>query len=86
MVECLAMPTTTMTEPATTRPDYFRLPKPGCGDPYFNFSRSFYYNGELRGWWKLVHLREQGKKRGVTLIPYRQIEAFVRSLEEERAE
>jgi len=60
-----------------SRPEFFRLPKSG-GDPYFNFTRSFYYAGEARGYWKLVRIRERGKLRGVTLVPYDAVSAFVR--------
>jgi hypothetical protein len=59
------------------RPEFYRLPSVG-GDPYFGFSRAAYYNGEKRGWWKLVRLREEGKERGVTLVPYADVLAFVR--------
>jgi hypothetical protein len=62
---------------ASQRPEYFRLPKSG-GDPYFGFSRSFYYEGEARRYWKLVRIRERGKLRGVTLVPYDAVSAFVR--------
>jgi hypothetical protein len=71
--------TTTTTEPTTTRPEFFRLPKPGSGDPYFNLSRSFYYQLEARGVLKLVRIRDEGKERGVTLIPYEKVAAFVRA-------
>jgi hypothetical protein len=63
---------------ASQRPECFRLPKSG-GDPYFGFTRSFYYEGEARGYWKLVRIRERGKLRGVTLVPYDAVLAFVRS-------
>ncbi len=59
------------------RPEFFRLPKSGV-DPYFGLSRSFYYQGEVRGYWKLVRIRERGKVRGVTLVPYDAVSAFVR--------
>jgi hypothetical protein len=55
-------------------------------DPYFGFSRSFYYQGEKRGYWKLVHIRDDGKERGVTLVPFHQVEAFVREQMEKQAE
>jgi hypothetical protein len=68
------------------RPEFFRLPKSkskskseSAVDPYFGFSRSFYYEGEQRGYWKLVRIRERGKLRGVTLIPYDAVARFVRS-------
>jgi hypothetical protein len=60
-----------------SRPECFRLPKSG-GDPYFGFGRSFYYVGEQRGYWRLVRIRERGKLRGVTLVPYDAVAAFVR--------
>jgi hypothetical protein len=69
----------TTTEATTARPEFFRLPKPGSGDLHFGFSRSFYYCGEQRGYWKLVRIRDNGKERGVTLVPYSAIAAFVRS-------
>jgi hypothetical protein len=34
--------------------------------------------GEQRGWWKLVRLRQRGKLRGVTLVPFDEVAAFVR--------
>jgi hypothetical protein len=61
------------------RPETFRLPKPNSGgDPYFHFTRSYYYEGEKNGWWKLVRLRKRGRQRGVTLVPFDQVAAFVR--------
>jgi hypothetical protein len=66
-------------EAIAARPETFRLPKPGAGDPYFGFSRSFYYAAEKRGWLKLIHIRDAGKQRGVTLIPYEQVAAFVQA-------
>jgi hypothetical protein len=63
---------------SASRPETFRLPKSGA-DPFFGFSRSFYYEGEQRGYWKLVRIRERGKLRGVTLIPYEAIARFVRA-------
>jgi hypothetical protein len=60
-----------------SRPEFFRLPKSG-GDPYFGFGRSFYYVGEQRGYWRLIRIRERGKLRGVTLVPYDTVAAFVR--------
>ena len=58
------------------RPEFFRLPKSG-GDPYFGLGRSYYYRGEELGYWKLVRIRERGKLRGVTLVPYDAVSAFV---------
>jgi hypothetical protein len=61
---------------ALRRPEFFRLPKSG-GDPYFGFGRSYYYEGEQRGYWKLVRIRERGKLRGITLVPYDAVLSFV---------
>jgi hypothetical protein len=63
---------------ALQRPEFFRLPKSGV-DPYFGFGRSYYYEGEQRGYWKLVRIRERGKVRGITLINYDAVARFVRS-------
>jgi hypothetical protein len=62
----------------TITPETFRLPTVGQ-DPFFGFSRSFYYNGEKRGWWKLVRIRDAGKDRGITLVPYEPVRAFVQA-------
>jgi hypothetical protein len=64
--------------PSERPPEFFRLPKSG-GDPYFGLGRSYYYEGEKRGYWKLARIRDRGKLRGVTLVPYDSIAAFVRS-------
>jgi hypothetical protein len=76
--------TTPSPEAVALRPEFFRLPKPGEADRFYGFSRSFYYTGEKRGYWKLVRIRDQGRDRGVTLVPYRQVEAFVRAQMEAR--
>src|SRR5437660_12838814 len=60
-----------------SRPEFFRLPTTG-GDPFFGLTRSFYYEGENRGYWRLVRLRARGKQRGVTLIPFDAVARFVR--------
>jgi hypothetical protein len=65
--------------PVAARPETYRLPKPGSGDAYFGFSRSFYYAAEKRGWLKLIRIRDAGKQKGVTLVPYQAVAAFVHS-------
>jgi hypothetical protein len=62
---------------ASQRPEFFRLPKSG-GDPYFGLGRSYYYEGEKHGYWRLIRLRQRGKLRGVTLVPYDAVAAFIR--------
>jgi len=61
-----------------SRPEFFRLPKSG-GDPYFGLGRSYYYEGEKQGYWHLVRIRQRGKLRGVTLVPYDTVVAFIRN-------
>jgi len=61
------------------RPVTFRLPRPLEQDPHFGFSRAFYYAAEKRGWLKLIRLRDVNKNRGITLIPYEPVAAFVRA-------
>jgi len=65
-----------------SRPETFRLPKSG-GDPFFGMTRSFYYRGEELGYWRLIRIRERGKQRGVTLIPYDAVARFLRSQRED---
>jgi hypothetical protein len=64
--------------PSQCPPEFFRLPKSG-GDPYFGLGRSYYYEGEKRGYWRLVRLRGRGKLRGITLVPFDVVSSFVRS-------
>jgi hypothetical protein len=64
--------------PSQSPPEFFRLPKSG-GDPYFGLGRSYYYEGEKQGYWRLIRLRQRGKLRGVTLVPYDAIAAFIRN-------
>ena len=61
------------------RPEFYRLPKGSGGDPFFGLTRTFYYEGETRGYWRLARIRDRGKLRGVTLVPYDAVAAFVRS-------
>ena len=63
-----------------SRPEFFRLPKSG-GDPYFGLGRSYYYEGEKQGYWKLARIRQRGKLRGVTLVPYDAVVTFIRNQE-----
>jgi hypothetical protein len=70
--------------PSHTPVEFFRLPKSG-GDPYFGLGRSYYYEGEKNGYWRLVRIRQRGKLRGVTLIPYDAVAAFIRKQREAEA-
>jgi hypothetical protein len=63
---------------SASRPETFRLPKAAERDPFFGFSRAFYYEGEQRGYWRLIRIRERGKQRGITLIPFDAVARFIR--------
>jgi len=45
--------------PSQSHSEFFRLPKAG-GDPYFGLGRSYYYEGEKQGYWKLIRIRQRG--------------------------
>jgi len=71
---------------ASQRPEFFRLPKGRERDPFFGLSRAFFYEGEQRGWWKLVRLRKRGRQRGITVVPFDEVARFVRSQREDSNE
>jgi hypothetical protein len=68
----------------TTKPEFFRLPRSGVKDPYFGLSRTAYYELEKLGAIRLVRLRKRGNIRGITLIPFDQMSAYVRRSDEDR--
>lgn len=72
-----AAPRSEAADSLSQRPEFFRLPKSG-GDPYFGLGRSYYYEGEKQGYWRLVRIRQRGKLRGVTLVPYDAVAVFIR--------
>jgi hypothetical protein len=77
--DLLNTPGLPQTSAAILRPEFFRLPSCRGGDRYFGFTRTFYYEGEKRGYWRLVRIRERGKLRGVTLVPYDAVADFIRN-------
>ena len=66
----------TIASSIAAKPETFRLPKRG-GDPFFGLSRAWYYAAEKNGLIKLVRLRDRGKLRGVTLVPYDDVVALI---------
>jgi hypothetical protein len=44
-----------------------------------------YYRGEQLGYWRLLHIRERGKRRGITLVPYDEVAAFIYAQSREAA-
>ena len=68
----------------TAEPVTFRLPRPGTGgDPHFGISRSHYYALEKRGLLRLIRIRGVGKERGITLVPFKQVELLLSAKEEQ---
>ena len=60
----------------TLRPEYFRLPTSGV-DPHFGLSRAYYYELHATGRVLLVKLRKRGSQKGVTLVNYEAMSAFL---------
>jgi hypothetical protein len=58
------------------RPEFFRLPVRGV-DPHFGLSRAFYYQLDATGQVLLVRLRKRGSLKGVTLVNYDAMSAFL---------
>jgi hypothetical protein len=63
--------------PSMSPPLTFRVPRPGEDDPYFSLRRSWYYGADARGEIKLIRVKPDGAKRGVTLVDYSQVLALV---------
>jgi hypothetical protein len=68
---------------AKMTPETFRLPRPTQRDPYFGLSRTTYYELEKAGTIRLIRLRRRGNMRGLTLVPFDQMAAHLRSLTSE---
>jgi RecA/RadA recombinase len=64
--------------PAVPRVEFFRLPPPGKRDPHFGLSRSWYYKAAASGEIKLVSVRQRNALRGVRLVVYDSVAAFIR--------
>lgn len=58
--------------------EFYRLPPPGKRDPYFGLSRSWYYKAAASGEIKLVSVRQRNALRGVRLVVYDSVAAFIR--------
>ena len=65
---------------ASAKPEWFRLPSRGP-DPFFGLTRSYYYTLESEGKIQLTRVRSRGALRGITLVPYDKVAAFIRSQE-----
>lgn len=60
----------------TIRPEFFRLPIKGV-DPHFGLSRSYYYDLDKAGQVRLVRLRKRGSQKGVCLVNYEAMSAYL---------
>lgn len=60
------------------RVEFFRLPAPGKRDPHFGLSRGWYYKAAAAGQTKMVAVRQRNALRGVTLVVYDSVAAYIR--------
>lgn len=60
------------------RVEFFRMPVAGKRDPFFNLSRAWYYKAAANGEIKVIHVRQRGALKGVTLIVYDSVCAYFR--------
>ena len=58
--------------------EFFRLPAPGKRDPFFGLSRGWYYKAAAMGEIKMVALRQRDSLRGVRLVVYESVVAYIR--------
>lgn len=65
-------------DPAGHRVEFFRLPAPGKRDPHFGLSRGWYYKATAAGQIKMVAVRQRNALRGVTLVVYDSVAAYIR--------
>jgi hypothetical protein len=58
--------------------EFFRLPQPGKRDPFFGLSRGWYYKAHAAGEIRMVAVRQRGALRGVRLVAYDSVCAYIR--------
>jgi hypothetical protein len=58
--------------------EFFRLPQPGKLDPFFGLSRGWYYKAHAAGEISMVAVRLRGALRGVRLVAYDSVCAYIR--------
>jgi len=64
-----------------TKPEWLRLPKPGHLCPYSGLSRTTLFQLAKAGLIKSISLRKRGAARGIRLIGYDSLMAYLRGLE-----
>ncbi len=69
-------PTHNQTAPHSV--EFFRLPQPGKRDPFFGLSRGWYYKAHAAGEIRMVAVRQRGALRGVRLVVYDSVCAYIR--------
>ena len=60
------------------RVEFFRLPSPGKRDPHFGLSRGWYYKAAALGEIQMISVRQRGALRGVRLVVFESVLAYVR--------
>ena len=75
--------TPTPTDTAAHRVEFFRLPAPGKRDPYFGLSRGWYYKAAALGEIRMVAVRQRNALRGVRLVVYDSVAAYIHRAAEE---
>jgi hypothetical protein len=58
--------------------EFFRLPASGARDPFFGLSRSWYYTAAALGEIRMIAVRKRGAVRGVRLVEYDSVAAYIR--------
>ena len=77
------MKTDSPENPAPFKPEWLRLPKPGTLCPSCGLSRSVLYMLAKAGHFETKVLRQEGASRGIRLINYDSLMAYIRALPRE---
>lgn len=71
-------PSMNLRDETPSRVEFFRLPAPGKRDPHFGLSRGWYYKAAALGQIKMVAVRQGDAVRGVRLVVYESVIAYIR--------
>ena len=66
-----------IADATSQRVEFFLLPAPGKRDPHFGLSRGWYYKAAGLGEIKMVAIRQRGALRGVRLVVYDSVCAYI---------
>ena len=64
---------------SAARPFSFRIPSSGRSDPHFDLTRKHYLEVERQGFWQLIRLKQPWMRRGLVLVFYDEVMAFLRA-------